>query len=203
MPISNSIFGSSTLKFDDVVDAILSEEMRRKSSCETSGNDFTAKTRGRKMVIGKSPRYHSKLRKPRSKSRSRIVCWKCRKKVHVKKDCKSWKGKEGDVHQQNNHEVNVTCDVLRDALILSLDNIIDAWVVYSRASFHATLDMKHFHDYIQGYFGQVRLGGDKPCKIIGMGIVFIKQRNENQWLFKEVRNVPYLKKNIISTAVGR
>jgi len=43
------------------------------------------------------------------------------------------------------------------------------------------------------------LGDDKPCKIIGMGIVFIKQQNGNQWLLKEVRHVRDLKKNMIST----
>ena len=44
----------------------------------------------------------------------------------------------------------MTGDVLQDALILSLENIIDAWVVYSGASFHATPDRKHFYDYVQG-----------------------------------------------------
>ena len=83
----------------------------------------------------------------------------------MKKDCKSRKGKEGDGQQENNHEANVIGDVLHDALILSLENIIDAWVVDSGASFHATPDRKHFHDYVQGDFGQVRLGDDKPSKI--------------------------------------
>ena len=64
--------------------------------------------------------------------------------------------------------------MLQYALILSLENIIDAWVLDSGASFHATPDKKHFHDYVQGDFGHVRLGDDKPYKIIGMGIVFIK-----------------------------
>eukprot|EP00253_Pinus_taeda_P003136 PITA_03136 len=96
MTISNSISRSSTLKFDDVVGAILSEEMRRKSSGETQGNALTAETRGRKMERGKSSGYRSKSRKGRSKSRSGIVCWKCGKKGHLKKDCKSRKGKEGD-----------------------------------------------------------------------------------------------------------
>ena len=36
--ISNSVSGSNTLKFDDVVGVILSEEMRQKSRGETSGN---------------------------------------------------------------------------------------------------------------------------------------------------------------------
>ena len=99
------------------------------------------------------------------------MCWKCGKKGHVKKGYKSWKGKEGDVHQENNNEVNVIGDVFQDDLNLSLDNIIDAWVVDSRASFHATLDRKHFHDYVQGYFGHVHVGDDKPYKIVGMGKV--------------------------------
>ena len=92
----------------------------------------------------------------------------------------------------------MTSDVLQDTLILLLENIIDDWVVHSRASFHATPDRKHFHDYVQGDFGHVRLGDDKPCKIIGMGTLFLKQQNGNQWLLKEVRHVPDLKKNLIS-----
>eukprot|EP00253_Pinus_taeda_P026724 PITA_26724 len=93
MAISNSVPRSSTLKFDDVVGAILSEQMRRKSSGETSGNSLSAESRGRKMERGKSSGYRSKSRKGRSKSRSGIVCWKCGKKGHLKKDCRSRKGK--------------------------------------------------------------------------------------------------------------
>ena len=68
MAISNSISGSSTLMFDDVADAILSEEMQQKSSSETLGNALTTETRGRKMERGKILGYHSKSRKARSNS---------------------------------------------------------------------------------------------------------------------------------------
>ena len=57
------------------------------------------------------------------------------------------------MQQESNHEANVTGDVLQDALIISFKNSIDAWVVDSGASFHAT-PKKHFHDYVQGDFGQ-------------------------------------------------
>ena len=174
MAISNSVSGSSTLKFDDVVGAILSEEMRQKSSGETSGNALSAESRGRRMERGKSSGYRSKSRKGRSKSRSGIVCWNCGKKGHLKKDCRSRKGKEGDTQQEKNHEANVTGDVLQDALILSFKNVTDSWVVDLGASFHATPDKKYFHDYVQGDFGQVHLGDDKPCKIVGMGKVLVK-----------------------------
>eukprot|EP00253_Pinus_taeda_P033030 PITA_33030 len=69
----------------------------------------------------------------------------------------------------------------------------------SGASFHATPDKKYFHDYVQGDFGQVHLGDDKPCKIVGMGKVLVNQQNENQWLLKDVMHIPDLKKNLIST----
>jgi hypothetical protein len=42
------------------------------------------------------------------------------------------------------------------------------------------------------------LGDDAPCKIVGMGKVQIKENNGNQWLLKEMRHVPDLRKNIIS-----
>ena len=41
MDVSNFVFISITLKFEDVDGAILSEEMQRKSTSETSGNELT------------------------------------------------------------------------------------------------------------------------------------------------------------------
>ena len=110
------------------------------------------------------------------------MCWKCGKKGHLKKYYRSRKGKEGDAHQENNHEANVTGDVLQDALILSFENVIDSCVLELGASFHATPDKKYFHDYVQGYFGQVCLGDDKPYKIFGMGKVLVKKQNGKLWL---------------------
>eukprot|EP00253_Pinus_taeda_P014388 PITA_14388 len=200
LAISNSVSGSSTLKFDDVVGAILSEEMRWKSSDETLGNALSAKSRGRKMERGKSSGYRSKSRKGRSKSRLGIVCWKCGNKRHLKKDCRSRKGKEGDAQQENNHEANVTGEVLQDALILSFKNITDSWVVDSGASFHAIPDKKYFHDNVQGDFGQVHLGDDKPCKIVGMDVALWHHRlghmNEKGMKILHSRNLLPRLKNV-------
>ena len=55
MVVSNYVSGSSTLKFDDVIGVILSEEMRWKSIGETSSNALTADIRGRQRERGKSP----------------------------------------------------------------------------------------------------------------------------------------------------
>ena len=75
---------------------------------------------------------------------------------------------------------------------------LESWVVDSGASFHATPDNKYFKDYVQGDLGQAYLGDDEPCKIVGMSMVKIKLKIGNQWLLKDVRHVPDLKRNLIS-----
>jgi hypothetical protein len=171
MVVSNSVSCSNTLKFDAIVGVILSEEMRWKSTGDTSGNVLTVENRGRQKDRGKGSRNHGNSRKGRSKSRlGKIECWNRGKKRHLKKYCKDPK-KQRDEQHEKNQEANVAGNVLQDALILSVDNISESWVVYLGASFHATPHKKHFLDYVQGDFGQVHLGDDAPRKIVGMGKV--------------------------------
>ena len=90
MVVSNYVFGSSTLKFDDVFSVILSEEMRWKSTSETSGDALTMDNRGRSRDKGKGPGNRGKSKKGRSKSRPKnLECWNCGKKGHLKRDCKA------------------------------------------------------------------------------------------------------------------
>ena len=154
--------------------------------------------RGRQKDRGKVSGNHENSRKGKSKSRlGEIECQNYGKKGHLKKDYRAPK-KQRDGQQERNQEANVIGDVLQDFFILFVDNIYESWVVDSGASFHATPHRKYFQDYAQGDFGHVYLGEDEPCQIIGMGKVQIKKNNGNQWLLKEVRHVPYLRKNLIS-----
>jgi hypothetical protein len=90
MVVSNSIYGSNTLKFDDVVDVILSEEMQWKSTCETSSNALNMENIGRQNDRGKGSRNRVNSRKGRSKSRlENIKYWNCGNKGHLKKDCRA------------------------------------------------------------------------------------------------------------------
>ena len=115
----------------------------------------------------------------------------------MKKDYGAPKNK-GDKRQEITQEAHVAGDVLQYALIISLENTSDYWVVDSWDSCHATPHRKFFHDYVQGYFGDVLLGGDEPCKIVGMGKVHMKLNNGNEWMLKDVRNIPSMKINLIS-----
>jgi hypothetical protein len=129
MDISNSVSGSNTLKFDDVVGVILSGEMRHKRTSETSCNALNMEKRGRQNDRGNGSGNHVNSRKGRYKSIFvNIECWNCGKKGHLKKDYKAPK-KQRDGQQEKNQEANVTGDVLQDSLILSIDNIYESWVV--------------------------------------------------------------------------
>jgi hypothetical protein len=92
MVVSNSVCSSNTLKFDDVVGVILSEEMRRKSTGETSGNALNMENKGRQKDRGKGSGNCGNSRKGKSKSRlGKIECWNCGKKGHLKKKLQSSK----------------------------------------------------------------------------------------------------------------
>ena len=43
------------------------------------------------------------------------------------------------------------------------------------------------------------LGDDEPCKIVGMDKVQIKLNNGSEWMLKDVRHIPAMKGNMIST----
>ena len=45
------------------------------------------------------------------------------------------------------------------------------------------------------------MGDDRPCKMEGIGTVQIKMFDEMVWELKEVRNVPQLRRNLISIGV--
>jgi hypothetical protein len=88
MVVSNFVSSSNTLKFDDVVSVILSDEMRWKSIGETSGNALNMENMGKQKDRGKGSRNHRNSRKGRSKFIfGKIECWNCGKKGHLKKDC--------------------------------------------------------------------------------------------------------------------
>ena len=62
---------------------------------------------------------------------------------------------------------------------------------------HTTPHRKYFQYYVQGDFGQVYLGDDEPCQIVGMGKVKLKEKNGNHFLLKEVRHIPVMRRNLI------
>uniref|UniRef100_A0A803MH37 CCHC-type domain-containing protein n=1 Tax=Chenopodium quinoa TaxID=63459 RepID=A0A803MH37_CHEQI len=201
----SSSSGNNKLKFDDVRDLVLSEEIRRRESGESSSysilhtesrgrNLIRRNERGRSNYRGQSRDRRSKSRKPNNFQNSKTVeCWNCGKIGHYKNQCKGTpKGKEVKA------EANVTSTGEGDdALICSLESKEESWVLDSRALFHATSNKNFFEKYVHRNLGQVYLGDDQPCDIVGQGNVKIKL-NGSAWELKDVKHVPDLRKNLIS-----
>ena len=84
MVVSNFIFGSNILQYDNVIDVILNEENHRKTSGgSTSGSALNTKSRGRMTERGNNLRNRGKSRgkskRRRSQSRGPNDCWYCGK----------------------------------------------------------------------------------------------------------------------------
>ncbi|CAJ2639216.1 unnamed protein product [Trifolium pratense] len=148
----SSSSGSTKMKFDDVRDLVLSEEIRRRGSGESSSSSVLhTESRGRNSTRGygrgKPKERRSKSRNHRSSHNSKnIDCWNCGQTGHYKNQCSLPRK-----NQQTKDEANVaSTSGGGDTLICSLENKEESWVLDSGASFHATSQKEFFKNYVSG-----------------------------------------------------
>ncbi|KAL5859349.1 hypothetical protein ACOSQ4_000645 [Xanthoceras sorbifolium] len=189
----SSSSGNNKLKFDDVRDLVLSEEIRRRESGEASSSSaLHTESRGR---TSERSSYRSRSKSRRGKSRSGkkdFSCYNCGKKGHFKRDCRAPKKDTG-----TQESANVT-EEAGDAMILSVNSPIESWILDSGASFHATPCREIMENYVSGNFGKVHLADDETLKIVEKGDIRLKLPNGSTWKLQGVRHIPGLKRNLIS-----
>ena len=137
MAVGNST-GKEKLKYNDIRDLILAEEIRKRDAGETSGSSsaLNLETRG-KGNNKNSNQGRSKSRnfdRNRSKSRSgqQVQYWNGGKTGHFRNQCKNPKKKNED------DSVNAVIEEVQDALLFAVDSPLDDWVLDSGVSFHTT-----------------------------------------------------------------
>ena len=91
----------------------------------------------------------------------------------MKKNCRAPRKNEN----KNNDADNVVTDKVRDALILSVDDSYDSWVLDLSASFHTTSQRDVLENYVAGNHGKVYLANGEPLDIIELGDVNLKMLN--------------------------
>ncbi|KAE8686265.1 hypothetical protein F3Y22_tig00111070pilonHSYRG00067 [Hibiscus syriacus] len=136
---------NNKLKFDDVRDLVLSEEIRHRESGEASTSSaLHMESRGRTSERN-SNRGRSKSKRGKSRmGKKDFTCYNCGKKGHFKRDCRALK-KDTDAQES----ANMT-EETGDAMILSINSPIESWILDSVASFHSTPCQEIMENYVSG-----------------------------------------------------
>ncbi|RVW38125.1 Retrovirus-related Pol polyprotein from transposon TNT 1-94 [Vitis vinifera] len=177
MAVSNST-GKEKLKYNDIRDLILAEEIRRRDAGETSGSGsaLNLETRGRgnnrNSNHGRSNSRNSNRNRSKSRSGQQVQCWNCGKTGHFKRQCKSPKKKNED------DSANAVTEEELRFIPLPHREIIQ--------------------NYVAGDFGKVYLADGSALDVVGLGDVRISLPNGSVWLLEKVRHIPDLRRNLIS-----
>ena len=93
-----------------------------------------------------------------------------------------------------------------DIMIMTGDGCVNLatqdsnWVIDSGASFHVSSHSDFFTSYRISDFGNVRMGNSGVSKIVGIEDVCFETSIENKLVLKDVRHVPDIRLNLISTS---
>lgn len=68
-------------------------------------------------------------------------------------------------------------------------------------SYHICPRKEYFETLELGEGGVVRLGNNKACKIQGIGTIRLKMFDDRDFLLKDVRYIPELRRNLISISM--
>ena len=172
MAISNST-GKEKLKYNDIRDLILVEEIHRRDAGETagSGSALNLETRGRgnnrNSNWGRSKSRNTNRNRSKSRSGQQVQCWNCGKTGHFRNQCKSTKKNNED------DSANAVTEEVQDALLLAVESPLDDWVLDSGASFHTPPHREIIQNYVAGNFGKVYLTDGLALDVVGMGDVRI------------------------------
>jgi len=192
-------------QFDEIVSALLMEEMRWKNMESQNGDALSKQGYSQSRNKNKSSSGRSKSRGKSKSPRKpvKVVCWKYRKEGHFKRDSKSkTPDNRKGCHEAPSAEVKTTSNEGGDVYLDSSSTHVDheAWLIDSSASFHFTPHREWFYEYEKYDGGDVFLGDDRKARIIGHGKLKLKRQGGRVRTLLGVLHIPTLTKNLISVS---
>ena len=192
-------YGRDSLTLEEVVSAVRSREREIQEAAKdykSSGASLYTRERGRSF--SKGPKESNGKGRGRSNSRSRVTCWFYKKEGHTKKDCYARKKKFGTEGQG---EAGVITEKLIEAESLSMvdQKAKDVWVLDSGCTFHMTSRRDWFVDLQDNGGTTILLGDDLSVQSQGQGSIRINTHGGTIKVLNNVRYVPDLRRNLIST----
>ena len=118
----------------------------------------------------------------------------------MKKDCPDTRKKKQGNQKSQNGDADVAVEGYdsTDVMCVSDVKIKPKWVLDSGCSFHMCPEKNWFCSYEECNGGQVLLGDNKACKVVGIGVVELRLVDGTIGTLKEVRHVLDLKRNYFS-----
>eukprot|EP00253_Pinus_taeda_P027342 PITA_27342 len=164
---------ASVLQFDEIVSSLLTEEMIRKNMESQNGDALSV--RGWSQNRNKNTSSSGRSKSPGKPTK--VVCWKCGKEGHFRRECKSKapdKGKGSD--DAPSADAKTTSDEGGDVYLASSSTHVDheAWLIDS--------------------------GDDRKARIIGRGKVKLKLQGGRVRTLSGVLHIPALARNLISVS---
>ncbi|VFQ98600.1 unnamed protein product [Cuscuta campestris] len=135
--------GPDRFTFEKIRDLVLGEDVRRRSSGESSGESLNI-VRGRRnnRYSGSKNRRRSQLK---TRDSSGVTCWKCKEVGHFRNQCPK-KDKQVNIAEGSASD--------EDLFICCAECNVDSWVMDSGASFHATHSGEALQNLVDGDFGK-------------------------------------------------
>jgi hypothetical protein len=194
----------STLKYEDVVASLLSEEMRRKSMDGHSTDALFVRGCTQERNHGKpSGRRSKSTGRSKSPGKSLRKCWKCGKTRHYKKDCKSKKVEKPKVYDSTSFtEVKTSTEEGGDVYLASTSTHADrdVWLIDSGVSYHMNPHREWFSEYEKYDGGDVFLGDESIAKILGCGRVKLLLKDGRIRTLHGVLHIQKLARRLISVS---
>ena len=198
-------YGRSSLSLEECISALKSKDLELKIERKDGGENLFARGRPPVKNNNQNSKYKGRSKTPnrnRSQSRNRSgskKCYFCGKEGHIKKYCYEFKKKTQDNTQvDGNAAVASNCFEPSEVLNVSTEEIKSEWILDSGCSYHMCPNRDWFTEFEELNGGSVLMGNNQQCKVEGIGSVAIRMYDGMIRVFKNVRYVPNLKRNLIS-----
>jgi hypothetical protein len=195
--VTTLLFGKETLKFDEVVAALLMNETRRSSNgFPNEGQVLVAKEGGRGR--GRSKQSGEVSQRSNSSGR-KFRCYYCDEEGHLKRNCPKRKKDMKDenpvtaVAEDSSHASD------GDLFLATTESLGKSdWILDSGCSFHMCSVKQLFDTYQACDMGTVKMANGARSKIVGVGTVRFRMFDGMVRTLTGVKHVPDLKGNLIS-----
>ncbi|BFG24023.1 hypothetical protein CerSpe_102970 [Prunus speciosa] len=184
------MFGKSTLKFEEVVQDVMTHHRMSQRSEENSQDAG--------LFIGNrsSKREGKRSNGRNTKSKDKEWCFECGSKDHWKQNCPVWKEKM----KKAGSSVNVCDEDICDELLTVMEDSngevmasssgkssTSSWILDSECSYHVCANKLMFDTYEDKKACKIMLGDKTTCEVLGIGTVKIKLQYGEVWSLSEVR----------------